>query len=135
MPVCTNCGSTTTKFRLQRGRYYERWYHNKTENETLCQKCYTKLVDVPKYAEKNRRKIITYAGKQIKLSFNIRNYRCSECNTTDNNKRYDLHHDYYIPIIPWLFTRELCLSCHLKQGWNDSLYTYNQYSLYQRVRK
>lgn len=122
---CEFCASDRT---AKRGKY-NRWY--KIKNKISCQRCYTKLVDYPRVKLTKRRKIISYAGKQIQLSFNIRNHKCSECGSTIA-KKYDMHHDFYIPLFPWIGTRELCQSCHLKQGWKDKVFTYNQYCQYNR---
>lgn len=126
--ICFFCHATKTPNKIVNNVAYPRWY--RIDGNDTCQSCYGKKVTNLRV---NRKRMLCYAGKQILLSFDIKRHICSTCGTTASS-RFDTHHDLYVPIFPWLFTRELCISCHLKQGWNDRVYTHNQYNLYQVVR-
>jgi len=72
-------------------------------NRFCSMKCMTRWHDIRK---------IAFLGKVIELSWNPRKFRCSLCDTTAG--RFDMHHKFYCPCMPWVCMVELCISCHAK---------------------
>lgn len=83
------------------------WY--KENGEPVCNKCYCRLR--PKEYRKifNDRRI-TFLGKVYCLTWNIRKGICSICRS--NQRRTNMHHYFYIPIMMWACTEERCVPCH-----------------------
>ena len=131
--ICSICVSTTT---TKSTRGYYNWYVNRSIGSDfypiLCQKCYHRLFAYPKYMKKNPDKVkerrskqpktkTTFLGKRLCLSFRQKTGRCSKClnNEFDGScKKTDMHHYFYVPIMPWVCRIELCFSCHSKVTYN-----------------
>lgn len=76
-----------------------------------------------------RVKRITFKGKRVSLKSAPRRNRCERCgkNKGDSFIDYDgiirkirrtsMHHWFYLIIMPWACTEELCNSCHTKERW------------------
>lgn len=68
-----------------------------------------------KCAEKFSPRRIAFGNKRITLWQNLRTGYCSVCpnNIYDGScKKTDTHHYFYLPIMVWACTIELCASCH-----------------------
>ena len=110
------------------GNYRWSYYNNKI----ICRNHYSKLVtnkrQTPEYKKKynskrpkgfgkkyNDRRIL-FLGKIITLSWKIRTGYCSLCpnNIFDKScNQTQTHHWFYVPIMVWACTVELCGACHM----------------------
>lgn len=120
--VCYSCG--TTKSTLDK-RGFEKWNPNKDlDNRYLCHICFMHFIANPKRNGKGT-KFLKFKNKYIKFSKNPRSGICSWCNKNIKKgtiKRTNLHHWFYLVIMPWACTIELCNSCHGKESWKLSGY-------------
>lgn len=95
-----------------------------------------------KQFENYSKRIINFLGKRIMLSFDIRKGICERCGKKDGDKFINgkgkiskvlthIHHYFYIPIMVWCCTIELCNSCHSLEKFgltqNKFLTEINQY--------
>ena len=119
---CYVCGSNKTLIHKDGRR---QWYiYN---DEYICKKCYSRLINNPKwnkiYNEKWKNLSIIFLGLQIFLSFNPRKGICSWCGRKKGEKFITrqgevgtilthMHHWLYVRIMPWACTEEVCNSCH-----------------------
>jgi hypothetical protein len=123
--TCCNCGSTRT--RIERDNA-EHWYYNLGKDKPICKKCHSYLFAGPKFRAAHRESInrvgrerlgikFLYFRKQIYMDFRQRTGYCSKCpnNIYDGTcKITNMHHLFYIIIVPWFGRIELCNSCHTK---------------------
>lgn len=100
----------------------EDWARDKKGN-LVCYKHFLKYVKKrirPRYHNKKwQSRRIVFLGKRIHLSFDIRTGYCSLCtnNVFDKSiKRTNMHHWFYLPIMPWACTEEICVPCHSSGG-------------------
>lgn len=68
-------------------------------------------------SEINERRI-RFLGKRMYLSFNPRTGICSICGKKENTH---MHHEKYVPCIPWACTKEVCKQHHYKFTKNDAI--------------
>lgn len=107
---CLNCNSTKTHI-YKDGR--KQWHLYK--DGRLCKKCFNNLIQNPKLNKKWNGLAIRFLGIRIFLSFNPRKGYCSWCpsNIFDGTtERTHMHHWFYVRILPWACTEEICNSCH-----------------------
>lgn len=112
-----------------RGYYYS---HKKARLQH-CKKQYT--LHPERYRKWSWNKVV-FLGKQIFVGFRQQTGYCFQCpnNIFDGTcKLTHMHHLSYIPIMIWACRIELCVSCHLKQGWKSGLYTHNQHAMYFKI--
>jgi hypothetical protein len=119
MRICCNCGSDKTRIRKRDNRPspIQEWY--KYKDGYICNKCYCKLIDNPKWNYINNPKQLRYKGRGIQLKENPRTGYCSLCtnNIYDGScKRTHMHHfAEYHDDDPLRDTIELCVSCHRRE--------------------
>lgn len=134
--ICFECGSDTTRVRFttfshdKNGKQYraEDWYKNENGNR-ICNKCYR--------AKRSKREM-RFLGKKITLSFKIRKGICSKCgnNIFDGScKNTNMHHIFYVPILVWFGTIELCASCHAEEELKDRPLIKNQHGMFKQKRR
>lgn len=99
-------------------KWKEEWGLHKNGN-WVCTKHYYKYVKKrirPKgHNKKFMSRRIVFLRKRIHLSFDIRTGYCSLCpnNIYDGSiKRTNMHHWFYVPIMPWACCEERCVGCH-----------------------
>ncbi len=132
--ICAACDSETTYITKQG---YEFWHNH--DGYRLCQNCYVKYVqpskskeDIRKSNIKTHRKWsprrITFKGKRVLTYGVLRKGKCSKCGKKigdeyinrkgeiDLIKRTNMHHWFYLIIMPWSCTEELCVPCHRKKS-------------------
>lgn len=106
---------------IKKKKWKEHW--RRYNGEWICEKHHAKLVSSPKYNKKNndkwnkilRQRLITFLGKRILLTFNPRKGYCKTCSNNifdGSSKITHLHHYFYVPIMVWACTIELCVGCH-----------------------
>lgn len=120
-------------------KWKEHWYNHKTKTGKICYNHYQYLYSHPKvtasgfwkrYNKKRRYgkkrddydKRIMFLGIFIYLSWNIRKGYCSYCSNNIFDKsciRTNIHHLFYVRIMPWACTVELCPKCHINETVND----------------
>ena len=115
---CSNCRSYKTWIKPD-GRPF---WRTDGKGNWLCTRCHFRLIGNPRRKIETVRKWnkiqnpdynprkIWFKTKWIVLSFNPRKGLCSKCH---KKGRTHMHHDFYITILPWACTRELCVGCHL----------------------
>lgn len=108
MRECYSCGSIKTYVRKDGSGI---WIRNRPFEQWLCERCDNRLIRNPKYLKAKLNRTIRFGSRQIILTFEIRKGLCIQCGS---NGPTDMHHEYYIPILPWSCTVELCNSCHKK---------------------
>jgi len=92
---CADCGSEKSK---------SSWYI--FDGKYLCHRCGNK-----KTQPKRDSKRISFMNTRPYVTFSLRKGKCVVCKKKGAT---DMHHDIYIPCMPWAGTRELCDSCHSK---------------------
>lgn len=104
------------------------WYSNGIIDQWICTNCYGQIFRV--------RHRITYKRSRIDLTVDPRVGVCNLCRAVMpfDCKRTDIHHLRYNDEYPLRDTLELCIACHLKEGWSDGVYLYNQWGPYQTNR-
>lgn len=115
-------------------KWKEHWYNHKTGK--ICYNHYMNIYSQPKVTAKGYWKTynkkrrswktrhdkdnhLLFLGKIVYLSFNPRTGYCSYCSNNILDKtaiRTNIHHLFYVPIMVWACTVELCPSCHIKEG-------------------
>ena len=107
------CGKEET----HNGKWKEHWYRYK--DGFICRHHFRKLIGNPKqsyeYWRKYNERQIVFLGKVFYLSWNIRKGFCSWCpnNIHDNScLQTQMHHYFYVPIMVWCCTEEICVQCH-----------------------
>jgi hypothetical protein len=118
---CVECGATTTRIEQHHGKPYQRW-HN-IDGKCHCWRCWKRLIQYHRYDKKYDREVrqkkrVTFQGKRIRLRFKPRNGYCSWCsnNIYDGTAgRTSKHHYFYIPIMVWACTEEICNTCHINE--------------------
>jgi len=131
MKRCSECGSTETY--LRKGKYPE-WIKG------LCNKCYCKSINNPRYYKNNTERLrersrklipnrLNFKGKRVYINNPPRSGTCKYCNKSVGDeytnykgktaiiKRTHIHHLEYHPDDPLKDTIELCQSCHDKESW------------------
>jgi hypothetical protein len=128
---CYECGSGITRIRTSREGYrWEEWCFRLGKDRPLCHTCAKRLIYSPKYREKlhktkhykeytaaRGRRYMRYGRKTLCMSFRQLSGYCSKCsnNIFDGScKKTDMHHLFYIIIVPWFGRIELCSTCHIK---------------------
>ena len=123
---CYSCDDIKT-YRAKTG--YEQWYSNGIVDEWICRNCFDRIFRI--------RHRITYKRKNSFVRVDVRaNPRIGVCNLCRavvpfDSKRTDLHHLKYNDDSPLKDTIELCIGCHLKEGWRDGVYVSNQWASYR----
>lgn len=109
--TCSLCLSKKT-YRKRKGNY-PFWYKNpKDRRKWICHKCYCKQVTSPKWENLNRKTMIYFKQKQIRLGYSPHKHICELCG---KKRATNLHHLQYDEKEPLAYTVELCLSCHAKE--------------------
>lgn len=109
---CFACGCTNTTLNK---RGYTMWYYNHDVNHNaLCSPCFLKYCYTINYEKKRSRRRLKFLGRGRTLKFILRYGICDECGIS---RQTNLHHLFYLPIMPWACTIELCTSCHMKESW------------------
>jgi hypothetical protein len=117
MHICYACGSTKTYTCVKSNGYHNQyWYLNHDiDNNVFCSNCYDKYwrskESKQKIWRKSNPKHMFFLGLSIYLSWDPRKHVCLECGKIG---RTELHHWFYLIIMPWACTTELCVSCHDK---------------------
>lgn len=120
---CNNCKSTKTRIRGT----WEEWRYN--NGLRYCINCYARLfVSKEKKSEQNKKRL-WFNGKCIRVKNKIKLGICERCKKKIGDKfidffgkeqiirKTDMHHWFYLIIMPWACTEELCVSCHSKIRW------------------
>jgi hypothetical protein len=107
--VCTNCNSTKTYIEK---RGWPHWYNR--DSKWFCEKCNNKLFKNPKWHPITNPKRFRFKNRFLYAEKNPRSGRCSICGM---KKDTDTHHWFYLIIMPWACTVELCNSCHVYESW------------------
>ena len=109
--VCVACGSKKTRvnFSRKRGRPAEKWYHY--NDGYICENCYHRIKINPR--------IINYKGRDIVIKYNPRTGICSRCGKKTKTCN---HHKTYHDDDVMKDTEELCVSCHVREGWKIGQY-------------
>lgn len=122
---CYSCGSNKT--------YESNWYLNHdNDDNALCSKCNHHLI-----ANVGRSlKWLYYKTKAVILDFYPRTGVCNLCRNVVpfDCKKTERHHFSYHDDDPFRDTLEVCRSCHTKLGWQEKIYTHNQYNHYHKVK-
>ena len=105
---CHYCGSHKTRVN-KKGIPY--WNKNKPTPYFLCQKCFCHLFNY-KYEKIRLQHLIRFFGLKIRLGWNPRKGFCSKCGTSKDGWKTHMHHWFYLRIMPWACTMELCCTCH-----------------------
>lgn len=108
--VCSRCHSDKTYIRPKTG--WPQWGRD-DKGGWLCCKCYNKIVTNPKWQKINNpiynpRRI----GFKTKRYIAKQNPRKGVCLGCGKHERTEMHHWFYLIIMPWACTRELCMKCH-----------------------
>ena len=119
--VCSVCGSKTTRIESHTGKSYQRW-HN-IDGKCHCWKCWKRIIQYHRYDKiwdkKNRHDIsLHFLGKKRRVKHSKKTGYCSWCpnNIHDGTcKRTSKHHYFYMPIMIWACTEEICNSCHINE--------------------
>lgn len=136
--VCAACDSDKTYIRPESGRpHWFRW-----DGLWLCKKCRVLYVDSPikrqKWGKHIDPKRINFHNKIISIKYIPRKGICSRCGKKKGDEyhgwrnkekvveRTSLHHWFYLVIMPWACTEELCYSCHTKESWRLGQYSSNR---------
>ena len=124
--VCVKCGATTTYINTN-GR--QQW--GNVNGECYCSRCWDKQRLWKKLPSKRikGKKRLTFQRKRIQLQENPRKGKCKVCGKKVGDeyvnyrgqvkriKRTHLHHYFYVSIMPWACTIELCVPCHSRESW------------------
>lgn len=116
-------------------RWQSQFYHYK--DGFLCAKHQAKLISNPKRpkgfskkykrtkeqikkyndrnSHRNRKRRISFLNRRFYIEKNLRIGECSRCKVV--LKKTHLHHWFYLPIMIWACTEELCISCHAYETW------------------
>jgi hypothetical protein len=84
-------------------QYYKQWSVNNKDRINKIKKRYSD-------------RIILFKGRRIDVGFNVRTGICSNCGKQATTHR---HHWFYLIIMPWSCTQELCESCHTTKHWDN----------------
>lgn len=106
---CHACGKGT----LVGKNGWEYWRLNRGTDLVICNSC---DAIIWRNKQTNPRRI-SYGKGVVYLWKNPRTGACQECSRKISDgviKKTDMHHQLYIPIIPWYGLIELCVSCHDK---------------------
>ena len=113
---CYSCGSNTTP--LDKNGYTQ-WLNNyDNDGNRLCNRCANRLIWNRLYREKwnpiNDPKKLRFKGKRILLKYSTRKGLCERCGAIKGQgcKQTHRHHWFYLVIMPWACTEELCVRCH-----------------------
>lgn len=119
---CLNCGSDKTYIHKDGRKQWHVYLDG-----YLCKKCYNNLILNPKLNRINNDRwnsvSIIFLKLHIFLSFNPRKGICSWCGKKKGEKfttkkgsmgtiLTHMHHWFYLPIMPWACTEEICNQCH-----------------------
>ena len=121
--------------------------HDKSGNR-ICANCYQKFIFskhkqiVRDYNSRkgsiNSPKRMIIQGRRIFLDRLVRKGKCSNCGKHIGDpyidvygkitiiKRTHMHHWFYLIIMPWACSVELCPSCHMKESWITGRFTKNK---------
>jgi hypothetical protein len=132
--ICHICGSGKTDHNRKGS---ENWYHNYGKDKPMCARCYSRLIEHPRYLAKHkhtqifkdrqkrydqRKRRFLGHGQRV-LTFRQLTGYCSQChnNIYDGTcKMTNMHHWVYIIILPWFGTEEVCIGCHNKTKERDA---------------
>lgn len=112
--VCAACDSEDS---VEKCTGWQHWHFH--DGCWLCKKCYIRYVRNPAFNKKYHSERQNFKGKMIQLGFNPRNGVCERCGNVKGMTcmRTSKHHYFYMTIMPWACTEELCNSCHEKEEW------------------
>jgi hypothetical protein len=114
-----NCCKSEVTYVDKKGK--DRWHNH--DGEWFCDKCNHRLFTNPitnkKWAPINNIKRQVFKGNRLYFEKKPRTGKCSECGNVKGKdcKRTSNHHWFYLIIMPWACTIELCNSCHRKGHW------------------
>ena len=113
--ICAACNTCITS----------QWHRH--DGLWLCRKCYDYYVWRPT-RDGNR---IIFCRRNRLIEYNPRKGKCNECHRKIGDKytnhfgkqvrlkRTHMHHWFYLVIMPWACTEELCIPCHRKYDINS----------------
>lgn len=114
--ICYACGSDKTRIIKSRNKDVAHWYLNHDfDNNVLCTDCFVKIIHYPSRRDivlNEHRKYIRFKNRKVKLFSNPRSGICSKC---QRSRFTHMHHWFYLVIMPWSCTTELCNQCHPKE--------------------
>jgi len=97
------------------------WLNNyDNDGNRLCSRCAMRLIYNRIHGKKwsiiNSHKKIIFRGKAVMLDKAPRRGLCERCGAVKgiDCKKTARHHWFYLTIIPWACTEELCTSCHMR---------------------
>ncbi len=91
---------------------WEDW--RKYKDGYICKRCHDRLINGPIYDSRR----LWFKDKRVKLKYTPKTGYCSLCSNNIFDKscrRTSMHHLFYITIMPWFGTVEVCNSCHRKE--------------------
>ena len=113
--TCSECGSDKTHLKFGK---WPNWY--KYKGDFICHKCWSKLINHPKWNPIVSVKRLVFKNKRLNLKENPRIGICNYCCAVVgiNCKKTVMHHyAEYDEDNPLKDTVELCASCHMKESW------------------